>query len=378
MNPDQVTITGIGTVSPFGPVRGLISGKEMEPRTITAWPTEGVRRAFLVEPFRAADVIPGLKTRRLDRLSVWCLVAAGLAIQDAQLNLDAEDRSRIAVVLGTGFGCIELTESFFQSIAANGYGKSDPIIFPEGLSNAPASHVARIFGLRGPNITLSHKGISGEGALMQAVSLLRSGQADLVVTLAGDTLTRTMYEWFEAAGVLSPACFSQTAVPVPFSNRRDGFVPGEGVAAVVVESARRATKRGVRAYVAFRSGHATSNPQAAANVVRKSLAPSSPAEVRVIVSSANGSRSHDEVESSLIREVFGDSTSVIAPKAVLGESDGNGILRLVTALSQAEISERSLGLLLGTCAMGVCAALSFDLPSGSSDASGLAPLSVDI
>jgi 3-oxoacyl-[acyl-carrier-protein] synthase II len=361
MNPNQPTITGIGSVSPFGPLRGLIRCKEMEPRNITAWPTDGVRRAFLVEPFRPADVIPGLKTRRLDRLSVWCLVAAGLAIQDAQLDLDAEDRSRIAVVLGTGFACIELTESFFQSIATNGYGKSDPIIFPEAVSNAPASHVARIFGLRGPNITLSHKGVSGEGALMQAASLLRTGQADVVVAFAGDALTRTMYEWFEAAHVLSPACFSQTPVPVPFAHGQDGFVPGEGVGAVVMEPAGRATKRGAHFYAGFRSGHATSNPKAAASVVRRSLAPSVPSEVKIVVASANGSRAHDEVESGLIREVFGDGTPLIAPKAILGESDGSGILRLIVALSQTETS-RSLVLLLGTCMMGVCAAVSFELP----------------
>ena len=362
MSLDQPSITGIGSVSPFGPLRGLISSKEMEPRTVTAWPTDGVRRAFLVEPFRPADIIPGLKTRRLDRLSVWCLVAAGLAIQDAKLDLEAEDRSRIAVVLGTGFGCIELTESFFQSIATNGYAKSDPIIFPEGLSNAPASHVARIFGLRGPNITLSHKGVSGEGALMQAASLLRTAQADVVITLAGDTLTRTMYEWFEAAGVLSSACFGQRPVPVPFAHDRDGFVPGEGVAVVVMESADRAAKRDARVYAGLRSGHATSNQKAAPNLVRKTIAPSSPREVKTVIASANGSHSHDQVERGILQEVFGDGVAVVAPKAILGEFDGSGVLRLITALSQTESKERSLSVLFGTCATGVFAAVSFESP----------------
>jgi 3-oxoacyl-[acyl-carrier-protein] synthase II len=361
MNPEQPCITGIGSVSPFGPQSGLIQLKKMEPRTITAWPTNGPRRAFLVEPFRPADIIPGLKTRRLDRLSVWCLVAAGLAIQDAKLDLEAEDRSRIAVVLGTGLGCIELTESFFQSIATNGYAKSDPIIFPEGLTNAPASHVARIFGLRGPNITLSHKDVSGEGALMQAASLLRTGQADVAVVLAGDTLTRTMYEWFEAADALSEACFGAAAVPVPFENG-DGFVPGEGTAAVVMESAQRASKRGARSYAAFRSGHATSDPRAAATILQKALTPSAPTDVRMVIASANGSRSHDDLERATIKEVFRDGVPVVVPKAILGESDASGILRLITALSEAKGDGRTVAMLLGTCATGVCAALTFDLP----------------
>ena len=368
MNPDLPSITGIGTVSPFGPLRGLIARKEVEPRPITAWPTEGLRRAFLVEPFRPADVVPGLKTRRLDRLSVWCLVAAGLAIQDAKLDLEKENRSRIAVVLGTGLGCIELTESFFQSIATNGYAKSDPIIFPEGLSNAPASHVARVFGLRGPNLTLSHKGVSGEGAVMQAASLLRTGQADTVIVLAGDTLTRTMYEWFEAAGVLSPACSGPAPLPVPFSQAGEGFVPGEGAAAVVMESGHKAAQRRAPVYAAFRSGHATSNPKAAVSVASKALGTSSRADVRLVIASANGSRAHDDTEQSIIREAFGDKARVVAPKTSLGEFDGSGLLRLITALSWSEPDTRSLALLLGTSTTGITAALSFDLPCRSTAA----------
>jgi 3-oxoacyl-(acyl-carrier-protein) synthase len=363
MNSLQLSITGIGTVSPFGPLKGLIGRREMEPRTVTAWPTDGVRRAFLVEPFRPADVVPGLKTRRLDRLSVWCLVAAALAIEDARLDLKVEDRSRIAVVFGTGFGCIELTEAFFQSIAVNGYDKSDPIIFPETLTNAPASHVARVFGLHGPNITLTHKGVSGEAALLQAVSLLRRGQADLAIVLAGDTLTRTRYEWYEAASALSRACFSQASAPVPapFSPELDGFVPGESATAVVMESGHRARSRGAPVYAGFRSGFMSSNPKAAVSLTRRALAGSSPSDVRLVVASANGSRALDDMERATIDKVLGDAAPVIAPKASLGDSDSSGILRFIVALSWADNNARPLCMLLGTSPAGGCAALSFEL-----------------
>jgi 3-oxoacyl-(acyl-carrier-protein) synthase len=177
-----------------------------------------VRRAFLVEPFRPADVVPGLKTRRLDRLSVWSLVAASLAIRDAGLDLDAIDRARFAIVCATGLGCIELTEAYFQSAADHGWAQTDPIIFPETLGNAPASHVARVLDLRGPNITIGSSRAAAECAIQQATLLLRHRQADLALVLAGDTLTRTAYEWYEAAGMLER-----------------GFVPSEGVAAVVLE-----------------------------------------------------------------------------------------------------------------------------------------------
>jgi 3-oxoacyl-[acyl-carrier-protein] synthase II len=346
MSPTTVVITGIGSVSPFGPRRGLISHEETKPGLVTGWPTRGARRAFLVPPFRPADVVPGLKTRRQDRLSVWCLVASALAIQDARVNLDAEDRSRVAVVFGTGFGCIELTEAYFRGVADNGYGKSDPIIFPETLNNTPASHVARVFGLRGPNVTLTCKGISGEGALLQAAALLRSGEADLAVVLAGDTLTQTLYEWYEAASVLSEACLGRKAAPAPFSLEADGFVPGEGLAAVIMESGQGHLKRGARAYASLRSGYLAADPEATdtswgsgcaptVELIRRALGDSAPSEVDLLISSANGSPGLDILEAKAVREVFGacDNVAIAAPKALSGEFDGNGILRLVLALS---------------------------------------------
>jgi 3-oxoacyl-(acyl-carrier-protein) synthase len=325
----------------------LIAHAEVQPRAVTGWPTSGSRQAFLVPPFRPADVVPGLKTRRLDRLSVWSLVASALAIQDAGIDLDAEDRSRVAVVFGTGFGCIELTETYFKSIADNGYGRSDPILFPETLSNAPASHVARVFGLRGPNITVMCKGVSGEAALLRAASLLRSGEADVALVLAGDTLTRTLFEWYEAASALSGACFGRKAGCVPFSPDADGFVPGEGLAAVVMEPEDRRGKRGVRPYARLRSGHLSADPKATDTswgsspeptvaLIRKVLGDLSPSDIRLLVSSANGSPSLDHLEATAIRQLFGacKEVRIAVPKTVCGEFDGGGILRLVVALSE--------------------------------------------
>jgi len=197
---------------------------------------------------------------------------------------------------------------------------------------------------------------------MQAASLLRSGQAELAVVLAGDTLTRTIYDWFEAAAVLSRAAFDPASVPAPLSPGGDGFVPGESVTAVVMESAQRARSRGAPVYAAFRSGFAAADPKSGASVARRALGDSSPADVRMVVASANGSRALDEMEGAAIREVFGAEAPVIAPKAFLGESDSVGVLRLIAALSWAENNARPLAMLLGTSAAGGCAALSFELP----------------
>ena len=386
VNSWNARITGLGSVSPPGPCRGLIGARAVNPRIYFEDPVRGGRRAFMVEPFRPGDVVPGLKTRRLDRLSVWSLVAAHLALQDARIDLEKEDRSRFAVVFGTGYGCIELTEAYFKTVAGFGYAKADPIVFPETLDNSPASHVARVLGLRGPNITLSCRGVSGESALIQGASLLGSGEADRVLVLAGDTLSRPLYEWFDAARVLSDACYADRPEPASPLARGTGFVPGEGLAGVVLESGSGYADRGVHAYCSLKSGCMGSNPGIApsawgecpdltAVLIRSALGDDTPADVKLVVGAANGSARLDLQEAEAIRRVFGPrgGVTITAPKTRIGEFDGNAVLRLIMALpgsgnaaARVEFEgvpgDGRLLMLLGASAGGSRAVLCFSLP----------------
>lgn len=350
MTPNLVAITGIGSVSPYGALAGLIPQKHLEPECITAWPTAGVRRAFLVKPFRPASVVPGLKTRRLDRLSAWALVASSLAIQDAGIDLSQVDRSRVAVVFATGLGCVELTEAFYQSAAANGWRGTDPSPFPEGLANSPASHVALWHGLRGPNITVGSKGVAGECALIQGASLLRHGQADLAIVLAGDTLTRAVYEWYEAAGLLAPACFN--AQPLPLAEDGGfvrGFVPSEAVAALVLEPAGR---REARSYAHFKTGRWAAGGQAA-ETMRQMLGDSVPS---LTICAGNGAPCATSSAADLAREVSGPGAAIVPAQAVAaGLADSGALLHLMLALSSDPPSGPAL--LVGSSGAGFAALL---------------------
>jgi hypothetical protein len=326
MTANPAAIIGIGSVSPYGALAGLIPPSQTEPEAITAWPTAGLRRAFQVKPFRPASVVPGLKTRRLDRLSAWALVASSLAIQDAAIDLSQVDRSRVAVVFATGLGCVELTEAFYQSAAVNGWHGTDPSPFPEGLANSPASHVALWHGLRGPNITVGSKGVAGECALIQAASLLRHGQADLAIVLAGDTLTRAVYEWYEAAGLLSPACFNSDPLAVD-DGFVSGFVPGEAVAALVLEPAGR---REVRSYAHFKTGRWAAGGKAVESV-RQMLGDSIPG---LTICVGSGTPCATNSSAALAREIGGPSAAIVPAQAVAaGLADAGALLHLILALS---------------------------------------------
>jgi 3-oxoacyl-(acyl-carrier-protein) synthase len=329
----------------------------LEPSAITAWQTNGLRRAFVVQPFRPASVVPGLKTRRLDRLSAWALVASSLAIKDAGIDLSQVDRSRVAVVFATAYGCVDLTEAFYLSAAANGWNGTDPSTFPETLPSSPASHVSLVQGLRGPNVTVSNKDFAGETALIQAASLLRHGQADLVVVLAGDALAPTLYAWYEVAGLLSPACYNSN----PFAESA-GFIPGEGVAAVVMESSSRrdlqsGARSGTRVYAQINSGRWAASGQRA-EIIRQMLGDSVPS---LTICSGNGAPCATSPITALAREVSGDSAAIIASQAFAQGLAGTGALfHLILALSSRPIGGQAL--FLATAGDNGFAALLMQLP----------------
>jgi len=349
MTPEWTAITGIGSVSPYGPLAGLLPQCPLEPSAITAWTTAGLRRAFLVKPFRPASVVQGLKTRRLDRLSAWALVASSLAIKDARTELSQVDRSRVAVVCATGFGCVELTEAFYQSAAANGWSGTDPSTFSETLANSPASHVALFHDLRGPNVTVGSRSFAGESALIQATSLLRHGQADLAIVLAGDTLTRAVYEWYEAADLLSPACYNSEPLP-----EGGGFMPSEGVAALVLEPAGRLE---AHSYAHLGSGLWASGGQPV-EIIREMLGGSVPS---LTICAGNGAPCATSSTIALAHEIAGDGAAIIPPQAVAaGLADTSALLHLILALSNRPGGGQAL--LLGTSGVSGFAAIRLELP----------------
>ncbi len=359
-----VRITGIGSVSPYGALAGVIPQRSPEhlqlspqPSAVTAWTTAGLRRAFLVPPFRPASAVPGLKTRRLDRLSAWALVAASLAIKDAGIDLNQVDRSRVAVIFATAFGCIELTEAFYLSAAANGWGGTDPSTFPETLASAPAGHVSLFHGLRGPNLTISDKHFGGENALIQAASLLRHRQADLAIVLAGDALTQSLYSWYEVADLLSPACYNADISP-----QAGGFIPSEGVAALVMESS--SSEREADCYARIGSGRWAAGGQPA-ETIQKMLGGSLPS---LTICSGNGAPCATSKTTALAREIAGDSAVIIPPQPFpLGLAGSGALFHLILGLSNLPsnaLSTQPIGrqaLLLGTAGDSGFAALLLDL-----------------
>ncbi len=255
--PDQsartrVVISGMGAVSPYGPGvdlmwNNLLAG-ESAIKPIENFDVSGFSCTIggEIRDFDARDFIERKSARRMARFTQFAVAAAREAIEDAQLDLDALDRSRIGVVLGNGAGGYPEIQAAASKLFDRGGMRLDPLFLPKVLPNMAAANIAMQFGLLGYNTTVVTACAAGTQALGDAANVIRNGQADIVIsggTEAG--FCQLGLGGFAVMRALSGRNEEPTAASRPFDADRDGFVPGEGAGIIILESEASARRRGV-------------------------------------------------------------------------------------------------------------------------------------
>lgn len=178
--------------------------------------------------FKATDFIAPLKARKMDRCSQFAVAASGLALKDAGIDLQTIAPERIGIALGCGFGGIANSAEFLAGYFKSGVNGLAPMLFPNTVSNAPASNASIEYGLKGPNVTLVQRFCSAESAFLMACRFIAEGRADIMLTGGADDLIPLMMAGFAATGQL----------------RRYASCFGEGSGILVLESAQHAARRG--------------------------------------------------------------------------------------------------------------------------------------
>ncbi len=248
----RVVVSGMGAISPYGPGvdlmwNNLLSG-ESAIKPIENFDVAGFSCTIggEIRGFDARDFIERKAARRMARFSQFAVAAAREAIEDAQLDLDALDRSRIGVVLGNGAGGYPEIQASASKLFERGGMRLDPLFLPKVLPNMAAANIAMQFGLLGYNTTVVTACAAGTQALGDAANVIRNGQADIVIsggTEAG--FCQLGLGGFAVMRALSGRNEEPTAASRPFDADRDGFVPGEGAGIIVLESEESARRRGV-------------------------------------------------------------------------------------------------------------------------------------
>ena len=128
-------------------------------REIAAFPTEGLlsHLGAEVRAFTPRDFISVKNLRKMDRLSAMTTASVRMAADDAGLRIDAANRDRIGIVMGTAFGNTEHKVQTARVLFTEGPGMVSPIHVPNTVMNAPAGHASIEMGFRGVNTTVSHK-----------------------------------------------------------------------------------------------------------------------------------------------------------------------------------------------------------------------------
>ena len=256
----RVVVTGLGVVSPIGIGIGRFSKAALEGKSgITAlrefdgMPLEAYRSrvAGQILDFEPRLYMEADQAERLDRAAQFALVAAREAVADSGLSLHKEAPHRVGVIVGAGMGAMVLGErEFIKLYEGRKPQRVHPSFIPTITLNAISGILAIAHGAKGPNLTISTACSSSAHAIGQALTCIRTGQADVIITVGAEaSITPLAFAGFCSLRALSTS-FNDTPARAsrPFDQARDGFVMGEGAGALILESLVHARRRGARIY----------------------------------------------------------------------------------------------------------------------------------
>jgi 3-oxoacyl-[acyl-carrier-protein] synthase II len=350
----RIVVTGLGLVTPLGVGKDEFSRRLFAGRcaidTVQAFDTSAgtSHLGAEVRDFQPRDFISVKNLRRMDKASLLTTASARLALTDAGLTITDENRDRVGILLGTAFGATDVTVSFAGTLLSEGPSSVNPILVPNTVMNAPAGHASIELGFRGVNTTVTHFAVSAETAIAYAVSEIRRGAADVILTGGVDILSKFYYEALTKFRGLSPDD-GQPEGARPFDEERNGYVAGEGCGILCLESLARARERGARIYceitgVGLGSSPTTpsgwpENTDGIRRTFKRALtnADVTPAKISAVMAAANGGRVLDQVEARAYNELFdacAQKPLVTSIKGAIGESfSGGGIRACALALS---------------------------------------------
>ena len=353
----RVVVTGMGVVAPGGQTvsdffAGLVAARSgIRQIGPDVFPGSSPLVAAQVN-FDPAAYWPAHQSAQFDRATQFALVAAGQAIADAALVLDAEESMRAAVYWGTGLGGATTIEDSYRHLFATETGRVRPSAVVLGMNNAAAAHISIAHGLRGPLLNISTACSSSAASVGEAYRAIQAGHAEVIVAGGSEALVTygNLCAWdaMRALAHADPADPSRSCKP--FSADRTGLVLGEGAAALILESSERAERRGARIYAEIAGyGNASdavgiSKPDAGGQVraIRLALANAElPADaVQYVNAHGTATQVGDIVETSAIKSAFGEHAGnlwVSSTKAVHGHLMGaTGALELLISIVALE------------------------------------------
>ena len=334
----------MGALSPLGESveelwSGLVEGRSgVGPMTLCDPSDFPCKVAGEVTGFDPRQFIDRREARRMARFSQLAAAAAGLAIEDSGLDLSREDPERLGVVMGNGNGGFPTTEENARILFERGGMRVSPFFIPMILPNMAAANVSRLYGLKGYTSTVITACAAGNQAIGDAVEAVRRGAAEVVLGGGCEAgISHLGLGGFNVIKALTRQNDPPEGASRPFDARRDGFVPSEGAAILVLERLEHAIDRGARILAevvgygvssdAFHAVQPDEDGEGAARAMRWALedAGIGPDEISYINAHGTSTPKNDMVETLAIKKVFAERAAqvpVSSTKSMIGHALG--------------------------------------------------------
>lgn len=250
----RVVITGIGAVTPLGNSvkeswENLVAGKSAAGPITKFDPAKfKTRFACEVKNFNAEKFFDKKDIRKYDAFSQYAVAAAEEAVANGQINFSDfsdEERADIGVIWASGNGGIgTFEEQAAEYYRGDGVPRFSPFFVPKKIEDIAAGVISIRYQLFGPNYCPVSACASSNQAIINAFDTIRAGKAIMMIAGGSEAgITPSSVGGFSAAQALSKRNDDPQAASRPFDKERDGFVVGEGGAALILEEYEHAIKR---------------------------------------------------------------------------------------------------------------------------------------
>ena len=323
----SLCIAGLGWVTSLGSGvpevwERLMAGEEASAERVSDSIGQKPYPVFRV-PSTALQNLPAHpRLRRASAISRFAAAAGLAALHDSGSTFDDQGAKRITLVFAIANGGVIYTKRFYHDIVASGAGAASPLLFPETVFNAAASHLAAIIGVTGASYTLVGDGAVGLSAIRMAEDLLDNDEIDYCLVVGAEEA-----DWLLCDAYRRWRLLRSTPPIEPFHNPAKGTILSEGAGAVLLgrNGSIRIEKTHPGTYYATR--------REAGERLKQILEELGAGRGTTVISGANGTFI-DLAEVYSISEVV-PSATVYTPKPSLGEGVGAGSIWQVIIGAQA-------------------------------------------
>jgi 3-oxoacyl-(acyl-carrier-protein) synthase len=337
----SLRIAGMGWVTPLG--RGiqavwerLLAGEEASAQLISDGPQEQKYPFFPVPSSVLKDLPPHPRLRRASPISRFA-AAAGLdalkgarsitLIEGRELDLGKIDRERIALIFAVSNGGVVYTKRFYHDVAVSGAQSASPLLFPETVFNAPASHLAAILGITGATYTVVGDGAVGILAMLMAEDLMMNAGLDFCLVVGAEEADWLLCDAYRKWRLL------KLYPPIePYRRPPRGMILSEGAGAILL------ARDGSIAVDKIHAGANFSRQNEASEPIVRILSDLADERAKILVTSANGTFVDLAEETAVLREM--SDATIYSLKPALGESVGASAIWQVIAAAQSLCTKR--------------------------------------